>query len=107
MVTPFRSNPGQYALYKLLQNGVEVGRIYASGAETTRSSEVWQIYTSRVTGAGRGAYTWPSYQEASGESTAVKLEVVYVGNVAAIEPPDRSFTSGTEFLQLSAPITAT
>lgn len=106
MVTPFRTNSDQYALYKLLQGGVEVGWVYARGEDATKSREVWQLYTDRVTGAGRGAYAWPSYQDAAGEGTSVTLQFVYVRSVAAVEAPDRAFTSGLEYLQVSAPITS-
>ncbi|MFT3764741.1 MAG: hypothetical protein QM820_04380 [Minicystis sp.] len=107
MVTPFRTNARQYALYRLLQNGLEVGWVYASGGDTTRSTEVWQLYTGRVTGAGRGAYTWPSYQDlASGEATSVKLEFVFVRTVDGVSAPDASFTEGAEYRQLSAPISS-
>ena len=102
MVTPFRTNSAHYALYQILQGGTEVGRVYARGASAAGSTEVWQFYTDRVTGEGRGAYTWPSYQAADHEKTTVTLDFVYVRDVEGVERSDPAFTEGTEYQQITA-----
>jgi hypothetical protein len=102
MVTPFRTNSALYALYQILQDGTEVGRVYARGTSPAGSTEVWQFYTDRVTGDGRGAYTWPSYQEADHEKQVVSLVFVFVREVELVDKPDPDFTEGREYQQITA-----
>ncbi len=93
-VSPFTPNPNLFAFYQLVQNGNEAGLVYVKGTGARNCTETWQLYNTSAAGVGtgynglrRGYYTFPSFQNRTGESTDVTTRYIYIGTRETVLAP--------------------
>ncbi|MBL9025690.1 MAG: hypothetical protein JNL21_26080 [Myxococcales bacterium] len=106
-VSPYTPNPNLFAFYQLVQNGNEAGLVYVKGTGARNCTETWQLYNTSAAGVGtgynglrRGYYTFPSFQNRTGESTDVTTRYIYIGTREAVLAP--SGLNATQYQTVTA-----
>lgn len=106
-VSPYTPNPNLFAFYQLVQNGNEAGLVYVKGTGARNCTETWQLYNTSAAGVGtgynglrRGYYTFPSFQNRTGESTDVTTRYIYIGTRQTVLAP--SGLNATQYQTVTA-----